>query len=100
MEKAGQINGYQCQKCRKTIYTIIKDNGTTPFMVRCRICGDGEAYSMFYRIPQLDGEHVKYEWYRPSAEEVEQAEDAVKPALQQHVEQGGLVLRSRQEEGE
>ena len=89
-EAAGAKNAYRCQLCGFTIVTINRDEGTTPFMLRCRrpIRCQGMMHSAFYRLPE-NAPEPSLEWYRPSEREVRKL-----PEWQRdHVEQGGLLYR-------
>lgn len=84
---AGKKNVYVCH-CGAAITTLDLEPGVTPFMVKCEACGD-MMESNFYRVNQ-DREHT-HEWYRP-----DNAEYALqKPAVQEHLQQGGLLKRKR-----
>lgn len=84
----GKKNIYTCDKCKGHVVTVDKDRGVTPFMIECKATDGckGMMQSSIYRV--FDQEmRADYEWYRPTAPEV------VKPHLQHHVDQGGLLLR-------
>ena len=98
-------NIYVCQKCGGCTVTIDKDDGTTPFMIRCRakdhhIHGamlvegcKGTAYSVCYNLNAVIGStymEPEYEWYRPGNDELRKITHA---ATLQHVSMGGLLLR-------
>ena len=89
-EQANKINGYTCKGCGQTFYTINDVDGTTPFMLRCRVanigCG-GMAQSNFYRVPLLA--KPSWEWFKPEGEAFEKLTDEEKD----HVNRGGLLLR-------
>lgn len=84
----GKKNIYVCDKCKGHVVTIDKDEGVTPFMIECKatIFCDGMMQSSFYRVFDQNM-RADWEWYRPTAPEI------VKPHLQHHVDQGGLLLR-------
>lgn len=89
MSFVGRKNAYVCHVCGGKTVTIDRDDGVTPFMIRCRATKDCEAMaeSSFYRCdPTLVPTH---EWYRPGAAEI----GAATPAMRQHYEMGGLGLR-------
>ena len=69
--------------------TIDRDNGVTPFSIRCRHpvgkC-DGLAYSFFYKGISEFSIPV-WEWYRPETLE------EIDPRNLDHVMKGGLLLR-------
>lgn len=69
-----------------------KDRGSTPFMVECHATKGckGDMVSSFYRVDQH--QTPGYEWYRPrTPAERKKIRDEW---TQQHVELGGLLLRS------
>ena len=85
----GRKNAYICKDCGGATVTVDRDDGVTPFMLRCRAkegCG-GWAESSFYRCDQsLEATH---EWYKPSGAQI-----AVSNAgARAHYRQGGLALR-------
>lgn len=90
MEKANRINAYVCEKCGRSTVTVNACDGTTPFLIECRVnnvgCG-GLAQSSMYRNSQEL--RPDWEWYRPG----ELALSKMDPAIQDHVRAGGLVLR-------
>jgi hypothetical protein len=84
----GKKNIYICQSRGHQTVTIDREDGVTPFMIRCRFpdC-TSMAESSFYRVDQtLEAFH---EWYRPDAAE----RAKLHPATLEHVERGGLLLR-------
>ena len=88
MEAAGQVNGYWCESCGATTYTVNRDEGTTPFTIRCPACSKALARSQFYRVDQSTA--ATHEWYRPSLQWArQQGRDVF-----DHVSQGGLMLRA------
>lgn len=97
-EKKNAINEYVCPKCRKRIRTINRDEGTTPFMLLCKAtegCG-GLSQSNFYRSTM--NESPKWEWIRPTPDEMEtyisdNKSEQYRDAIQDHVNHGGVVLR-------
>jgi hypothetical protein len=84
----GKKNIYVCDKCKGHVVTVDKDEGTTPFMIECKatIFCEGMMKSSFYRVWDQTM-CAGWEWYKPTAPEI------VKPHLQHHVDQGGLLLR-------
>ena len=83
----GMKNRYTCEVCGKSIVTIDRDEGVTPFYLSCMFCKKGFSRSSFYQIDQ----NVKpdYEWYKPTKLEI-----MVLPKdLKDHVEHGGLIIR-------
>lgn len=97
-EAAGRINEYVCEKCGGITRTINRNEGTTPFLIRCRLATigcDGMAKSSFYRVSQqkLPG----YEWILPTPKEFDEwvkshKEEDHREALAQHVAKGGMLL--------
>ena len=87
----GKKNIYTCDKCKGHVVTVDVDRGVTPFMIECKATAfcDGMMKSSMYRVFDQDM-RAGYEWYRPTAVEI------VKPHLQHHIEQGGLLLRKAQ----
>lgn len=90
MSYKGKKNVYTCPHGHKTV-TVDVDDGTTPFMLRCRQrADDGKhnctemARSSFYQVNQsLEAE---FEWYKPDIKKVSKSE-------KEHVRMGGLLIR-------
>lgn len=88
-EQRGQVNAYYCGACGRHTITINAADGVTPFMIGCRATPgcNGQARSMFYRVPQTTFPH--WEWHVP--------EPAEWPKLGRetiaHIFQGGMILR-------
>lgn len=100
---AGKLNAYSCRgkrgvapgggfqlvqtapPCGRTMVTIDREPGVTPFIVQCPDCG-GEAQSSGYRgiNPAMVATH---EWYRPDSLE------GLEGWALDHVGKGGLLLR-------
>ena len=83
-------NIYVCQKCSEHIVTVDRDNGVTPFMIRCEATSgcDGFMKSSMYRV--FDQEmKASHEWYLPTAAEIAGLSDWER----EHVRNGGLLLR-------
>lgn len=86
-----RLNRYTCERCRGTVITIDREEGVTPFMVRCRAdvfakggCG-AFMVSSFYR----DVEGVPtFEWRKPTKAEYRK----YSPEMRDHVDQGGLCI--------
>ena len=89
MEVFGKINVYVCERCRTEFTTIDAAIGITPFLIRCRLpgCGDAMAQSSFYRVDQ--DRRPGWEWYRPAADQA----SGLDAAAAAHVGKGGLLLR-------
>lgn len=86
----GKKNVYRCSDCNETIATIDRDQGVTPFMIRCKADNcKGMMESNFYRVAQNIS--ATYEWYSP--DEAERLKLKDQPAVLDHVEMGGLLLR-------
>lgn len=114
---ADEKNVYTCQACAGVVVTIDRDDGVTPFSIRCRAAEkcDGLMYSTFYQVgkkPLVP----QYEWFRPDDEELQAeineavqglrrlcAEDddqvvddmaqGLESSMREHREIGGLSLR-------
>ena len=81
-------NAYICQQCHKTIVTVDRDEGTTPFIIGCRAdppCG-GQMLSHFYRSDVST--EPSFEWRKPTQTEYKKASYAMKD----HFDRGGLNL--------
>ncbi len=85
MEKKGKINIYECDNRHKTV-TINRNNGVTPFVIGCPICGF-DSRSHFYHVNQ--NHTPTHEWYKPGFFE------RLKLSKHErcHVKMGGLLLR-------
>lgn len=86
----GKKNVYKCDGCGKLLVTVDRDDGTTPFMIRCRATTGCTAsmISACYRVPQeLEPSH---HWIRLTDEEAtREGHDG-----QRHHHLGGLFLRA------
>ena len=83
-----RLNKYTCEKCSGTIITIDRDEGVTPFMLKCRIderCM-GSMTSSFYQIKEGNPTH---EWYKPDVGEIMKSS----PGMKEHYAQRGLNIR-------
>ncbi len=98
MSFQGKKNRYTCERDPKHVVTTVdRDAGTTPFMIACETCKNagfaGKTYrypmmvSSMYRVPQ--GYPATHEWYAPDKAE----RDRETPAVRQHIDMGGLLLR-------
>ena len=87
--EVGRKNQYTCTTCKKSIISVDRDAGTTPFMVACvdyPTC-KGMMRSSFYKIDQtLEPTH---EFYRMTDE----AAALTSPRMMQHHLLGGLAFR-------
>lgn len=82
-----KINRYVCDTCHSAIVTIDRDEGVTPMMLGCRRTKGckGHMMSSWYRTDQT--RTPDYEWYRP------ESLDGFSEPMQEHIRDGGLVLR-------
>lgn len=80
-----QKNVYTCEQCGGQIVTIDRDEGTTPFMLKCRATPgcEGSMTSSLYRCRQ--DVIPTHEWYKPH----KLPRDV---GMRQHVQLGGLLL--------
>ena len=90
-EAQGAENAYTCQTCRKTVVTINRAEGTTPFMLSCQVTAgcSGRMTSHFYKLPQ-DAPEPSIEWYRPATR---RAIRRLSDWERDHVQRGGLLYR-------
>lgn len=68
MEKIGQVNRYICKDCKKQVYTVNLNSGTTPFGVKCPHCKSLECFSAFYQIGPIQPPNeivITHCFYRP-----------------------------------
>ncbi len=86
-ELPGEINVYDCPACGGSFVTIIRDEGTTPSGLQCRLCGKARAESSFYASRPECGSPT-FEWFRPRHPK------RYSPAMREHIERGGLVIRA------
>lgn len=84
MEKKGQVNFYTCESCDADIVTVNRDDGVTPYMIRCERCG-GVSVSAFYRVNQSTT--PTHEYYRPVTVR------GMSRKSKEYVRNGGLLLR-------
>jgi hypothetical protein len=84
-----KINRYECSSCGGELVTVDKDDGTTPYFLKCRVtkgCA-GTMQSGMYLVNQtLIPTH---EWYKPDTGEF----DNLTLPMREHVNLGGLLLR-------
>lgn len=90
-----RMNAYRCPDCGRVLLTVDVNEGVTPMFLACRKTPGCRGMSVSSGYPDTPpptslGEPT-HEWYRPSQQEF----DAMEPAQQHHVLQGGLVLRER-----
>lgn len=87
------VNQYQCEECGAIFYTRYGDKGFTPFMIRCR---NNKCDGFMVHNDTLSNAHAScmrldvVSWVRPDLHEFL----LMKPALQEHVLNGGLVLET------
>ena len=84
------VNGYRCDGCTDTIWTITADVGVTPMLIgcRCRSGCPGMMHSTWGRKPYPDEElHIRWEWFMPDDF------SSYDEAMREHLEKGGLELR-------
>lgn len=84
-----RINVYTCRTCERSIVTVDRDEGVTPFLLGCRVGGRcaGTMQSACYRADQTLT--PTYEWFKPSLKNARRKG----PAMLDHVKQGGLDIR-------
>lgn len=91
MEAANKVNVYKCEECGHETVTVNRDEGVTPFMIKCRamngVTCKAMARSLMYRVNQ--NRRPDWEWYRPDDAELttKTEEEAA------HVKRGGLLIR-------
>lgn len=97
-------NVYTCRKCGRQLVTRDRDEGVTPFMMRCDPdrtpdgCG-AEMFSAGYGSGRALPPHAPptHEWYKPTPAELDAECDAVPGGtaswLRDHVRRGGLLIR-------
>lgn len=106
MSFQGKINVYICEKrCGNEIITKDRDEGVTPFLIRCDRCSPTINHpfvamqSSFYRVDQtLTPTH---EWIKPDENELKQffKKHKIRKGTRaydsniQHIERKGLILR-------
>jgi hypothetical protein len=83
----GMKNIYTCNTCHGQIVTVDIDEGTTPFMMFCKVTKgcNGDMYSSFYRCDQ--SLTATFEFFKPTSLE------GYSPEMREHIEMGGLDLR-------
>lgn len=88
-------NRYVCQKCHKSIITIDKDEGITPFMIECKATEncDGLMYSSFYDKSLQNNPLLipMFEWYKPK--NANHYPEEHREIMQKHFDEGGLDIR-------
>lgn len=84
-----RINRYTCRECGRSITTVDRDEGVTPFTLHCRASDgcDGIMYSWMYKVHEPF--EPEFEWYKPKGK--------VPRRFREHVKSGGLLLRKIEE---
>ena len=111
--KQKKWNHYQCPECGGVTIARHDDEGTTPFMIRCRardtstpdkeggfhrvsVC-KGMAQSSFFRGSQDDNQVPHVIFYRPSIEQaildINKGRLEHRDAMWVHYQQGGSLMR-------
>lgn len=81
-------NAYTCERCKQTVVTIDRVEGTTPMMIRCRAtkgCQGMMMSSWYMNVPDIE---PSFEWRKPTQQEYRK----LSPAMKQHIDMGGLDL--------
>ena len=84
------VDIYVCEKCGKQFYTRYKDKGVTPFIIRCRHCGNGgmiHENTITEQVANVMGVEV-HDWVRPTFKQLQNLSDEAIG----HVLNGGLML--------
>lgn len=87
------VDVYTCEDCGAEFYTQYIDKGVTPFTIACRSC-KGIAYHRstvgLREWAKKDAVVLElHSWVRPTFEQLKK----LSPGMQDHVLDGGLVLR-------
>lgn len=114
-EQSGKFNVYTCEKCKSETAVVLRDSGTTPFIILCTHegCG-GPAQSGFYRVAPdrvafYSAFGTRHMFIRPSKEELEaywlwewpqvpieslpaEQRPGVEERTLEHIQGGGLIL--------
>jgi len=94
MSFQGKKNIYTCPKGHQTV-TVDVDDGTTPFMLRCRQrdddgkhnCTEFSQSSGYNLTPDQQLFEPEYEWFKPTSLKGYSAD------MKEHLLKGGLELR-------
>lgn len=75
-QKIPRRNIYICQGCAEPVVTVDVDEGVTPFMIPCMLCG-ATMHSLFYpKKHYLYNMHrVRFEWSKPTKEDIQKCVD-------------------------
>lgn len=89
----GDVNAYECDDCGRYTVVVHVDQGVTPMFLACRatVGCTGRAHSTGYQLDPSQLPGPEWEWYRPTGFELR----ALSFPAQDHVRQGGLILRKR-----
>lgn len=88
------IDVYICDQCGARFYTRYVDKGVTPFVIACRVCKHGDSVhrdtigGAEWISLAFQGETC-HSWVRPTLEQFLR----LSPGAQEHVLQGGLMLK-------
>ena len=85
-----RVNCYVCPNCKHITKTIDVDDGVTPFMNTCEICGQFAKSTMYKDI--IPWEKPTQEWYRPSLKET--LKWRKNESMLEHILNGGLDVRT------
>lgn len=86
-QSSERLNRYVCQVCGRSIITIDRDEGVTPFMLNCRATPDckGDMHSSFYE--GVTGQPT-HEWRKPTAEEYQN----MSQPMRDYIDSGALNI--------
>lgn len=92
------VDVYTCDECGAKFYTQYVHKGVTPFTIQCRTCHHGTAMHRetinLHQWVRLEEQGEKlHSWVRPTFEQLLK----LSHGAQQHVLQGGLMLRDELE---
>lgn len=103
-ERMGMVNRYDCESCGAKTYVELLDTGTTPFLIACPECEDGQAVSCMYHLKPTEAygqPPTKQIYFRPR--DMDHFDRWVKwkgakrhrDECLQHVKRGGLLRAER-----
>lgn len=96
------VDVYICEKCGERFYTQYRAKGITPFTIECRFCKAAImshkttiSYAKWIKLARLGliSDTKLHSWVRPTYEQMIK----LSPDTQQHVLNGGLVLKEELE---
>jgi len=110
-DDAPRVNAYVCDKCGTVAYCVDVSEGTTPMVIPCLssdgskivLLGGGKAHSCsgnmksaWYSVRpgDVDLVSIPYEWRAATIEKYKQFKKT-RPALADHIMNGGLMLHKR-----